>query len=197
MFLSYDNISAVNVKAHNDLLVFIRDLLDEGLFRQEWEDAENERRRLDLQLHPNQKDPPDFGEFIAPYLDWIERRQESAEAPWERRGRLVRLGRSSKAHRFLRSLLDNLDLLIEPSEEGGMKFRQAGNQLISTLLLRFGRFTVAQSSCVLSYNDVKFAWDKHPGFASWLLVFPVEEDIQEGRILSNRLTDFPDTSKYF
>ena len=175
MFISIEEIKSIVERAHNDLRVFLGDWLDRGHFRNEWLAAEKE-----LLEHPNAPGAAGFVEFVEPFLDQLEARQaDPVQSPWVTdRQKGIYLPRSSKCHFFLKSLLDNLESLIEPSEEQGIKIRQCARQP-STSLQSFARFTAERQGCILSYNDIDFDWQRYPGFASWLIVYRDEEGEEE------------------
>jgi len=187
MFIPVDQITSIIKDAHDDLLAFLVDFYKEGSLKQEWSNAETEM--AEIEKTPNMPRSAGFGEFIDRFLPWLEdRRGDPLRPPWmivekpgKRREKEVCLPMTSECLRFLKSLADNLDSLLEPSEEYGIKLRLCGGRP-SSLLQSFAMFTARQQNCILSYNDIRFDWDKHPGFASWLIVYAngeEEEPVQE------------------
>ena len=182
MFIPFNEIQAINTDAHNDLWDFFLDLFDLPVFRGEIESAHKEAAKHDKAF--GDAIGAVFEDFTEPFLYWLEEREKDAKPPWEvREGDNLRqpmLPSDSKCRKFLLSLLDRLERLVEPSDEDGLKIAKFGYRP-SVLLEKFGQSTALNRlGCILSYNDCRLEWEKYTGFASWLIVFKDSENNDSG-----------------
>jgi len=182
MFISPEDIQHTFQDAHVDLRVFLNAWLNEGQFRLEWLGAQSEAVECEGYIPEAVTNANDFGEFIEPFLVWLEQTAEQPTTPWETDARgEPYLPTSSNCRVFLGSLLYNLQNMIEPSDQDGTKIACCDNQP-SHVLQNFARFTSERQNCTLSFNDISWSWGNFPGFVSWLVVFPNENELH---IVSN------------
>lgn len=176
MYIPAKDIKSILQDARKDLRVFLHDWLNDGVFLNEWLAAQKEAKKCDPNLPKKVIEADNFGQFFEPFLDWLERRRKKPEAPWKSNDINEPYLQNTTFYRFLSTVLDTLQFLVEPSDPEGRKIDECQDRP-SHLLEAFGRMTTERFGYVLSFNDKILPWDEYSGFVSWLLVCVEEKEL--------------------